>query len=305
MQYSSFLSILSAVTILSGPASAVDVDYATPGTEIESIRSAVLAGDSIRVSSLLPASYEKALSGLLNEVAKKADPEMWDALTKLLAGAAKNLAPCSLYLTDIANESVPEALQDKDAAALNAVSLQYGLESFAKFLESDLASQKSFQTKSIAELEEEAEKRFPPKNTAAFYTPKMIDQMKKTLAVKNVETVSDGLCNVTLDIPGFDPESQQQTFSETVVSFTKIDGRWVPEELAKHWKEFVDGATEAVGKLDFNTPEMQGFKGRFLMAAPMLTAGFDQLKSVKTKEEFQEKLGGLAFPAMMLIGGGN
>ena len=85
---------------------------------------------------------------------------------------------------------------------------------------------------------------------------------------------------------------------EEEMEFKKIDGRWIPAEMAAGWSEMIGELKTGVAEM--KTDEFKQNLAQANVMIGMVSGVTSSLREAKTSEEFMSKLGGL----MGLLGGG-
>jgi hypothetical protein len=104
------------------------------------------------------------------------------------------------------------------------------------------------------------------------------------LATLEVETVTatDDTATLKLKTANEDPEE---------VEMVRVEGRWIPADLAKQWPEMVANARQ---KLDELTPEgMAAIKTQAMMGLGMAEGLIDQIATIESAEQFDAAVGPL------------
>ena len=76
----------------------------------------------------------------------------------------------------------------------------------------------------------------------------------------------------------------------------KVEGRWVPAEMADEWAQGIEDARQGLAEM---TPEkMAAQKTQIMMFFGMADALIDQIASLQTPEEFDAAIGPMLAPFM-------
>lgn len=281
---------LLASSVLGVLAVSAFAKFDSPEAAIAAIAAAEAADKGLPLSELLPESYQKDLTGIVNLFATKMDGEVWTSATDLLATAAKTLS------------SKAEFLVDDDVAAADrpdqVKSISTGLVALSQILGSDTVKLENLKTTSSMKLIESIVDVALPLVADAPTSIKNPDNFK----VLNSEKLDNGDVRVT-----FANDSFATTFGDgdgNSVVFRPVEGCWIPADMADGWTESMSTAREALGKLDFTSTEGQQLKSQLLMMAPSLKMGIAQLANVQSKDQFQQSAGMMLLPLLMGVGGG-
>jgi len=92
---------------------------------------------------------------------------------------------------------------------------------------------------------------------------------------------------VRITTPDVEPED---------VDFVRVEGKWIPAEMAEDWPEMMQGMREGIQAIQAIGPEE---KSQVMMMTTMANGILDQLLAAETQEQFDSVLGGL----MGMMGG--
>jgi hypothetical protein len=79
--------------------------------------------------------------------------------------------------------------------------------------------------------------------------------------------------------------------------FARVDGKWIPADMAKDWDKTIAEALEGLNEL--SSEEFKAMKPQIMQALTSLDGVIDQLHAAKTPEEFEQ---GLQMGMMQLFG---
>ncbi len=112
------------------------------------------------------------------------------------------------------------------------------------------------------------------------------------LATIKVETLDASEDTATLLISSEEHEPEE-------VKMVRVEGRWIPADMAEEWPDFVKDAREGLAEM---TPEtMAAQKTQMMMFFGMADGLIEQIASLQTPEEFDAAIGPMLAPFM---GGG-
>ena len=107
-----------------------------------------------------------------------------------------------------------------------------------------------------------------------------------SLKVETVEVADD---RATLRISSADHEPEE-------VKMARVEGRWIPAEMADEWPEFMEEARNGLAEM---TPEnMAAQKTQIMMFFGMADGLIEQIASLQTPEEFDAAIGPMLAPFM-------
>lgn len=264
---------------------------ATPEDALKEFKGAVEAGDLAKIASLVPASYVKDATGLVQDFAGKMDPEIWNKLRETVGGASKVIAAKAPLFTDFMGDA--EKPLDAAAKAAQAKTLTEVMSGLEKLAKSDLISLDALKKVESAAFLKEIDKTFAAAREAAKALPKSEALQELDKPVKKSEKLENG--DVKLFF-GDDDEDAAEVLRQ-------VEGRWVSAEIAEEWTKNVKETREKIAAIDFTTPEGKTQKAQFMMVLGMLDPMIQQIGEVENAEQLQEKIGGLLFPLMMMGGG--
>ncbi len=265
----------------------------TPEEALKLYKTAIEKGLAVELLDLLPPSYVKDATGLVNEFGGRMDPEVWTKLRDTVTKAATVLASKAELLVGMAGEDaeMPEAAK---AARVKAV--REAIAAVGSLAKSDLMELDRLKTMDAKTFAKEISTAFAA--TTAASKAMEAEASSKTAEMFKVlksETLPSG--NVAITFAGEDgAEGDTEEFKQ-------VEGRWVPAEMADEWTGSISGARDGLAKLDFTTPEGQQQKAQFLMMMQMLDPMIQQIGQAQSAEQLQQMMGGMFMPLMMMGGG--
>ena len=240
----------------------------------------------------LPPSYQSDINGIVQLFGQKYDPALAteiDSLKNRLVALLKSKKQFVLNTTAVPMQ--PEvktqlaALYDPVVAAIDAA------------LATDLITPKNLQQVELPQLIEQYGQRV----TGPFETlgKKMEELGLADQAGVQIATLED----IEYTIVQNDPLHATMTVkkpdgTEEVEQLVAVEGRWVPEDMARDWSQTMQQAREGLEQL---TPQQQQqAAAQIKMMAGQMLAG---LEATSTQQEFDEAIGGLMGMAMAMAGG--
>jgi hypothetical protein len=256
-----------------------------PDAAMRKIADELGAGNSVILWTATPATYQKDVTELVHLAGAKLDPEVYDRgfslLTKLsdVLGKQRAFILSSQMAGQIQNKEQVEAGWDNGVAILRSLATSKlatveGLKTFdgAAFLDSTgdeilgLAHKMSANSKD-GPLAEQIKK--------TVFTVENVTETSATLNVKDGAGVTD------------------------TTTLTKVDGRWVPADMAAEWTAKIAEAKKNLA--DLKPEEMAQSKPQILGALAMAEGVITQLDAAKTQAEFDQALQGAMMPLMGLM----
>jgi len=277
---------------------------------------------------MLPASYQKDLNGLVQTFANEMDAELWDAGAGLLGGIGELLRTKKDLIAGMLSEM-------DEAGEIPLSEITSGLEMAGTLLDklakSDLGSLNKLRTVDLGNVAD----------TFGRDMMKLIEDSAKaageadpfgleTLRGIKVEVVSEDGSNATIKVSGlpeaFDfgsltelpgglppglpglPDLDELPFADFTdfengeLEVEKVEGKWVPKEIADAWEDAISAAREEMGGVG----EMAGEdKQMALGVIKALNGSLAGIKKAKTPEQFQMALMQATMGVMMGAGGGD
>ncbi len=244
------------------------------------------------VFAMLPESYRNDINTVVSTFAKTMDAEVWNSgrgiarrLAAILGGKRDLIAP--MLAAQFGENAEIEAAK----TSLASISTILGQISRGSLTDIELLRQGNVQALLAGEgrqVMREAEK-------IAKLTPAKEDDIAKdpwTLArnakVRLVKSEGDQ-ATVTLD--GVEDAEDMELI--------RVDGAWVPAEMAEDWRQRIDEALKTIRELDYTSDEGKVKKARTLAMMGMLNGVLGQIEKAETAEELQHSMMGI----MMMIGG--
>jgi hypothetical protein len=280
--------LLPALFFLTGCGGGAPKPAATADAAVMQVVDSLKSNQPEGFWNMLPASYQTQANEVLHDFANKMPPAMYDQGAGLLVKLEKVLTTKKdLILANPMLEQVPvdvSANYDHVVAMLSAVTSS-DLMSVDKLKSADIGSLMS----SIGGEMMEAASKIEVDQSAATGDMQEALEFKKKLDSVKAELVSEegDTAVVRITAEGEDPEE---------VEFVKVEGKWIPTELAEGWSEMITEAQAGVAEINI-TPEMAS-QAQMMMG--MAGGVLDQLQQAQTQEELQQIIGGLMG---MMMGG--
>ena len=329
LRLSRFFSVLAAVAI--GLASTLPLAKAAeegPESFVTTPLKALEEKNPKLIWDMLPASYQKDLNGLVQTFANEMDAELWDAGAGLLGGIGELLRTKKDLIAGMLSEM-------DEAGEIPLSEITSGLEMAGTLLDklakSDLGSLNKLRTVDLGNVAD----------TFGRDMMKLIEDSAKaageadpfgleTLRSIKVEVVSEDDSNATIKVSGlpeaFDfgsltelpgglppglpglPDLDELPFADFTdfengeLEVVKVEGKWVPKEIADGWDDAMSDAREEMGGVGEMAAED---KQMALGVIKALNGSLAGIKKAKTPEQFQMALMQATMGAMMGAGGGD
>lgn len=232
----------------------------------------------------LPPTYRTDLTGLVREAGAKIDPDMYDGGFSTLGKLANVLETkrdffLSSFMASQADKTEAQTNWGPGVAMLRTlvtseVSTVNGLQTFE--LQEFLASTGSKMLKIAQQM------------SLNGGSASMVDQLRATTFTADTVTATTAMLRIVR-------EGEEIRTEE----YTKVEGRWVPSEMAAEWTQKVADAKIRLAKL---TPEdMAKNKSQIMGAITMVNGVLDQLAAAESQEQFDSALQGAMMPIMGLM----
>jgi len=328
LRLSRFSSTIAAVAV--GLASALPLAKAAeegPESFVTTPLKALEEKNPKLIWDMLPASYQKDLNGLVQTFAKEMDAELWDAGFELVGGIGE-------LLTE-KKELIAEMLSEMDESGEVPMSvITSGLEMAGTLLDkltkSDLGSLNKLRTvdlgnvadtfgRDLMKLIEDSAKAAGEADPFGLEMLRGIkvevvseDGNSATIKVSGLPEASDfgaltGLPSaLPPGLPGLPdlgelPFADFTDFENGELEVVKIEGKWIPKEIADGWEDAMSdakGGMSGVGEMADEDKQMA------LGVIKAINGSLTGIKKAKTPEQFQMALMQAAMGAMMGAGGG-
>ncbi|MCA9547637.1 MAG: hypothetical protein KC613_24710, partial [Myxococcales bacterium] len=238
----------------------------------------------------MPASYQKDVTGLVQEIGGQLDAELYDKTMVVVGKATKVLKEKKDFILNskLAEQAIAGAPVPKEVISKNWDAVVGMLDTLASSEIKTAAGLKGLDVRAF--LAGTGGKLMA--DGFALAAAMGQDPMKALEGFKaEAGTVEGDKATVKLTAPG-GGEAKDETF-------VKVDGKWIPEDMAKDWTNAMAEAKKNLGGLPEQMKQMKP------MAMGMLTqaeAAIDKLGAAKSQEEFDGVIVGLV--ASMQGGGG-
>jgi hypothetical protein len=284
--------IAALVMALTVPALAVDIPDSPEGTA-RAVANALADRHPEVLWQALPPTYQKDISELTHAFAAKMDPAVWDAAFGIGRKTAALLRDKKdIILASSTFQSAGEKSGDVASGWDSMVSL---LDSFFASGVSSLDALKTMDWESYLattgrDLMNLAAEKSKASGDDAF-DREFVQPLKQT----EIEVVSNDGDTATLRMtaPGEEPEEQR---------FTRVEGRWVPAEMATDWDKNVAEARQKLAAI--TDEEIEQGSMQAMMMIGMVDGVLTQLQAVETPEEFDQSLQAILGPFLGGMMGG-
>jgi hypothetical protein len=237
----------------------------------------------------MPATWQTDVTEITHEFANKMDPDLWNKVFGLAQKTVTVLQDkkdliLSTSMMDSAGENKDDIVANWDTVTTalstlvnseiadleNLKTMDWG--AFAKGSGGQLVKQMM-----VLSASEEGSEETNPVDALRSIAAEVLENDGQVAKLK-----------VTMD--GQEPEE---------VEMTKVEGRWVPKNLADDWDKNIEEAR--TGLANMTEEQMQQQKMQVMMGLGMAEAMIDQVAMAETPEQLEQMMAGLLGPMM---GGG-
>jgi hypothetical protein len=277
-------TIAAIVIACAIPALAVDIPDSPEGTA-RAVADALADRHPEVLWQALPPTYQKDITDLTHAFAGKMDPALWDAVfgigrkTSALLRDKKDIIMASTTM-EAAGEKSGQVESEWDSM----VSLLDGV--FSSRI-SSLDALKTMDWEDYLATSGRELMNLAAEKSKASGDDTFEKEFVQALKQSKVEVVSrDGdTATLRMTAPGEEPTDEQ---------FTRVEGRWVPSDMAAEWDQNVAEARQKLAEI--TEEEIQQGSMQAMMIVGMVDGALTQLESVETAEEFDQAIEGLLGP---------
>jgi len=238
----------------------------------------------------LPASYQTEIKSVISDAATRMDEEVWNEgrdLLKSVVKIAKDKKDLLLQTRMLA------ANPQKDELSKN---WDQGVDMLSALLSSDFADLKQLRKGDIEALLSGSGSEIMKKATKIKSNAEMQENLEKLKTVKaTLESEAGDVATVKITADGEDPQ---------VVDFVKVEGRWLPKDMADNFAAKVKEARENLSKIDFSSEEGKAAKAKIMTQIAAVKTMLAKAEDAKTKEEIEGVMMGVMMSVMMSGGMG-
>jgi SLA1 homology domain 1, SHD1 len=249
---------------------------------------------AIVVWDALPASYQKDVQEIVGLALQKIDPSMIQPVMQVRNNVLQILRSKKEFILN--NNMVKMAMPDPavvskvydPAVDLIDAYLSKELVEVSKARSSELRTLLESYTSNISKKAAAVEAAIPPESQIA----KSYNASNWKNFTYKVESTAADAAVLTMEVPG------QPT---QIIELTKVEGRWVPADMAKDWDK---NMAEAKGELEKLTPEkMLEIKQGMQVPLGMVNGILGTLLAANDQASFDQAVGGILGMLPMMGGG--
>ena len=263
----------------------------TPDAAIMEIANAIVNSQPQNLFKALPASYQKEISSVLSEAAKKMDAELWAEGRGLLLDLV-NIAKTKKEL--ILKTQMLAQVEDK--AALNK-SWDDGVAALTMLLNCDITNLEKLREANIVSLLTNVSETMKKLSTILSEQMDEKDDVLAKLKAMKVTVVSQegNKATVKIETIGESPEIEELLL---------VEGKWIPKDFANGFAKGAKEAHENVAKIDFTSEQGKAMKAQIMQQLAMVKMMLKQAEAATTPQQFDGMLMGLMMSTMSMGGGG-
>lgn len=273
--------MLMAVSL---PSLAVDVP-STPDGTVRAVAEGLADRHPEVLWQALPPTYQKDITELTHAFAERMDPEVWEAVFALGSRTAGLLRDKKdIILSSSMVQTAGEEHQQIEGGWDEMVSMldsffTSGVSSLDTLKTIDLEQYIATTGRDLLDLAAEKSKADGDDTFDREFTQK--------LRQTKVEVISSEGDSATLRMTAPDEEPEE-------MQLTRVEGRWVPSDMAKDWDQNVAEAKQKLAAL--TAEEIQQGSMQAMMMIGMVDGVLAELETVETAEEFEQAIQGLLAP---------
>lgn len=258
-----------------------------PDAAMELIAKELAGGNGGILWKAMPVSYQGDINAIAQLVGAKVDPEVYDQAFSLVGRLAQVADKQKAFVlgTELMGESDPAQLAEMEAAWPSVIGFVDALTSSSIASVDGLLAfdGQSFFDSTVSTLIKYSE------GMSALGGEELPISAYGAVLVKALESTET---TATLEMTAPDGEVE-------VGDFSKIEGRWVPTEMAEGWVETMTGAK---AQLEAISPEdIAQQKPQIMSVITMLDGVLSQIDAAETQEQFDQALQGAMMPIMGLM----
>lgn len=286
-----FLMPLTLAIGCSNDESSSEPKAVTAEDSVRAIMDGVRDGKPVVAWQALPPSYQTDVNELVRSFAGSMDPNLWKQITDSVGTVHQLLVDKNEFIVN--HPGIAEA--DDPETAKKSISQISGLLKSILDSTGDLEKLKTFDGEQF--MTTTGSDLFAQLDTLAKLAPQTGKTTASGLAALDgvrIETIESTDSTATLKITQPDGKTETQLF-------TKVEGKWIPQEMADTWKQQIAEAKTAIAELPQKIPQMQM---GMMMVTGMIQGTLAPLQAAETQEDFNAAVAGVQQQAMGLFMGG-
>ena len=240
----------------------------------------------------LPASYQMDVSDLVHQFAAKMDAEIWIKSFALIAKASHLLKDKKDMILGM--KSVTENPQfDRAKAEQNWDKVVGFFQTIATSDAADLGKLKQLDVRQFIaatgpKLMVQARAMSAMNEQGGGQFDQQFDKLKN--ATFSVVSRDGDTAVVKMEVPGETTEDE---------AFTKVEGKWIPKDMADEWKANIENARRGLDEL--STEKLAEKKPQIMQALTTVDGIIDQLAATQSPEQFESAMQGAQLQIGFLV----
>lgn len=286
---SRWMRLLNPVTVLvlvafAIPALAYEIDDTPEGT-VRAVSEALADRHPEVLWQALPPTYQNDITELTHAFAEKMDPTVWDAVFAIGRKTAKLLRDKKdIILASPMLEAAGEERGQVESGWDPGVEM---LDDFFGSSVSNLDNLKSMDWENYLATTGREFMNLAAERSKASGDDTFDREFTQALRQTQIEVVSREGDNATLRLTAPDEEPEE-------LQFTRVEGRWVPADMARDWDREVAEAKQKLASI--TDEEIQQGSMQAMALIGMADGALTQLGTVETTEEFDQAIQGIFGP---------
>ncbi len=265
----------------------------TPDAVVMQVTKALEKNQPQVVFQALPASYQADINSVVADAAKKMDAEIWNEsrdLIKQVLKVAKSKKSLILETRMLAANPEKEELSknwDQGIEMLEVI-LGSGFTELDELRKGDVEKLLADGGPALMKQAKESKVNHPS-------YAEMKDGLDKLKSIKaSVESQDGDVAKVKIEAEGEASE---------VVDFVRVEGKWIPKDMADAFALKITEARASIAKIDFTSEEGKAIKAKIMQQISMVKTMIAQAEAAKTSKELEGVMMGVMMGAMSMGGG--
>ena len=228
----------------------------------------------------LPASYQQDVNDLVHQYATRMDDEIWKETFATMQKAVRVIQKQKTYY--LAQSIARHGPAEKDRLEKE---FDHLMQLFSILTKSDIADIQRLRTVDVGVIIKsiggDSMQQFELLSEMAVTTTnKRLPKIK--ISQMQVQLVSTNGEHAIVLISS--PVKEARKLKQEEVAFVKVEGKWIPEELASNWKNDIAKAKTGLKRM---TPEViAGAKPRLLNVIKQVNSGLDEMDNAQSAKAF-------------------
>lgn len=265
----------------------------SPPDAIEAVVDGLIDNQPQVLWHALPPSYQSDVRELVSTFCAHMDPEIYDRMFRVFSKAVQVLKEKEDYFWNS-----PIALSTPLLESTMGSRWDESVNLLSTLAESDLSSIESLRLMDPGKFLESTGHRVMVLGEALRRRPGRPSELNRweraraalmQAQVDFVETAGD---------QGILRFRSNATNAPTIINLTKVEGRWIPADMARSWDQRIGEARQRLTKL--SGPEFEKARPMINLVLGSLESAMDSLLNAKSQQEFDATLAGLAKVGAML-----